>query len=150
MNLLHRIELWGDRHHPKWLDIVRIALGIFLCIRGIQFPTKMSHLLSRVQDDLSFDSFTLVLIGHYVLFAHLMGGILLAAGVFTRLACIVQIPILLGAILFVNPSSDLWHPFSEMYVSLIVLALLILFLVIGNGSWSADKYLVEKEDRRYR
>ena len=31
MNFLHRIQHWGDSHHPKWLDIVRIILGIFLC-----------------------------------------------------------------------------------------------------------------------
>ncbi len=28
MNFLQRLENWGTNHHPKWMNIVRIALGI--------------------------------------------------------------------------------------------------------------------------
>lgn len=144
MDLFHRIEYWGDRHHPRWMDIVRIALGIFLCIKGIQFPAQTSMLLSKLPNQLSGNSFLIVLLSHYVLFSHLMGGILLTAGVFTRFACIIQIPTLLGAIIFVNSSRDLWQPYSELYLSVIVLLLLIYFLIVGNGSWSLAKYLKEE------
>src|SRR5690606_32298633 len=102
MNLLHRIELWGDRHHPRWMDIVRIALGIFLCIKGVQFVYNMSTLLARVDAQLPMPEFALVVLGHYVFVAHLLGGILLILGAYTRIASLIQIPILLGAIFFVN------------------------------------------------
>jgi len=151
MDILHRIEFWGDRHHPKWMDFVRIALGIFLCIKGIQFPQQMSHLLSKLPNDLSGNSFLIVMLGHYVLFGHLMGGVLLMAGVFTRFACLLQIPILLGAILFINSSGDLWKPYSELYLSILVLALLIYFLIVGNGPISLARFLVEdKEQTKHR
>ena len=42
MNLVQRLEQWGDRHHPKWMDFLRIALGIFLCLKGVEFATNMS------------------------------------------------------------------------------------------------------------
>ncbi len=147
MDLLHRIEYWGDRHHPKWMDYVRIALGIFLCVKGFQFPEHMSVLLSKLPNDLSGNSFVLVLIGHYVFFGHMMGGILLIAGVFTRFACIIQIPILLGAIIFVNAQGGLWQPYSELYLSIVVLGLLFYFLVAGNGSLSVAKYLNEEKKK---
>ena len=73
------------------------------------------------------------------------------AGVFTRFACLIQIPILPGAILFVNSSGDLWTPYSELYLSILVLALLIYFLVAGNGPISLARFLVEdKKETRHR
>ncbi|HEY8396976.1 MAG TPA: DoxX family membrane protein [Flavihumibacter sp.] len=135
MNLLHRIELWGDRHHPRWMDIVRIALGIFLCIKGVQFVYNMSTLLARVDAQLPMPEFALVVLGHYVFVAHLLGGILLILGAYTRIASLIQIPILLGAIFFVNTRA-IWNPFPELIISLIVLLLLVYFLVAGDGPWS--------------
>ncbi|WP_290796377.1 DoxX family protein [Flavihumibacter sp. UBA7668] len=145
MNLLHRIELWGDRHHPQWMDIVRIALGIFLCIKGIQFVYNMSHLMAQVDAKLPMPEFALVVLGHYVFVAHLLGGILMILGAYTRIATLIQIPILLGAIFFVNTSRALWKPFPELIVSLIVLVLLVYFLVAGDGPWSIKADDMEKE-----
>lgn len=136
MNYLQRLEHWGDTHHPKWLDIIRIALGIFLCIKGYDFLKNMSMLTNLMAHNISFGHFSYILLGHYIVFAHLIGGFLLAIGVLTRFACLIQIPILLGAIIFVNFSGDLWRPYSEMVLSVVVLGLLIYFLIIGNGPWS--------------
>ncbi len=135
MNIVQRVELWGDRHHPKWLDIVRIGLGIFLCFKGIQFLGNMSGMLNLMTTKMSFGSFTAVLMSNYIAFAHILGGILLILGVLTRFACLLQIPILLGAIFFINLSSDMYRPLSELYQSIIVLLLLVCFLVVGNGHW---------------
>ena len=145
MDFLHRVELWGDRHHPKWMDYVRIILGVFLCFKGIQFPQHMSQLLSKLPGAISGNTFLLVLFSHYVLFSHLMGGILLVFGVFTRFACLIQLPILLGAVFFINAANGLWQPYSELYLSVLVLLLLIYFLVAGNGSLSASKYLIDEK-----
>ena len=137
MNLLQRVEHWGDTHHPRWIDIVRVALGIFLCYKGIDFLAHMSLQLDRLAS--KFPSITLLIIGHYVVFVHLLGGFLLAIGLATRLACIVQIPILLGAIIFVNSSDGIWTPYSELALSILVLLLLIYFTIVGNGRWSFEK-----------
>ncbi len=77
---------WGDRHHPKWLDIVRIGLGIFLCIKGVEFLNNMGSLMGLITNKLSFNNFALIMLSHYVVFAHLMGGFLLAIGLLTRFA----------------------------------------------------------------
>jgi uncharacterized membrane protein YphA (DoxX/SURF4 family) len=61
----------------------------------------------------------------------MLGGILLILGVLTRFACLLQIPILLGAVFFVNTS--LYRPFSETLLAIVVLLLLVLFLIVGNG-----------------
>jgi putative oxidoreductase len=138
MNILQRFEFWGDSHHPKWLDIIRILLGIYLAYRGIDYLQHMSALIDLMTYQSPFGSFMIMLLGHYVCFAHIVGGILMALGLFTRLACLIQIPILLGAIIFINSSGHMFAPYSEMPLSIIVLLLLVYFLVVGNGPWALN------------
>ena len=132
MNLVQRVEHWGDAHHPQWLDIVRIALGLFLCYKGINFLMNMGTMLDLITNKMSFGSFTTMLMSNYIAFAHILGGILLILGVLTRFACLIQIPVLIGAIIFVN--SSMYKPFSAMALPIIVLLLVIWFLIIGNGN----------------
>jgi uncharacterized membrane protein YphA (DoxX/SURF4 family) len=145
MSLLQRIEQWGNKHHPKWVDIIRIALGLFLCFKGIDFLQNMSVLLGILSSKASFGGFSLIIIGHYVVFAHILGGILIATGFFTRFACLVQIPILLVAVFFVNLRDGMMRPYSELFLSILVLLLLVYFLIIGNGSWAVKLKEEEKK-----
>jgi putative oxidoreductase len=136
MNLLERLEYWGDRHHPRWMDIVRIALGIFLCYKAVDFLYSMSDLINLMSSQTSFAFFTYVLAGHYVVFAHLLGGVFLVFGVLTRFACLIQIPVMLGALFFVRSNQDMLRPYSEIGITILVLLLLVYFLIAGNGPWS--------------
>ena len=133
MNLVQRVEHWGDAHHPQWLDFVRIGLGIFLCFKGVDFLNNMSAMLNLITSKMSFGSFTSMLMSNYIAFAHILGGILLILGVLTRFACVIQLPILLGAIFFIDLSPDMYRPLSEVLLSIGVFLLLVVFLVIGNG-----------------
>ena len=136
MNLLQKFEYWGDRHHPKWLDIIRIALGVFLLYKGVDFLRNTSELVTLMSLRSPFSSFLIILLGHYVTFAHILGGFFLTIGMFTRAACLIQIPILLGAIIFVNFSQDVLKPYSGLFLSILILLLLIYFLIVGNGPLS--------------
>jgi putative oxidoreductase len=148
MNILQRFEQWGDSHHPKWLDIIRIILGIFLCYKGIDFLQNMGSLMSIMSNKVQFNSLMFIVLGHYVVFAHIVGGILLIIGLFTRFACLIQIPILLVAVLLINTGSNMMRPYSEFFLSLVVLLLLIYFLIVGNGPWSFK--LADDEKRTIR
>lgn len=138
MNLVQRVEHWGDTHHPQWLDAVRILLGVFLCYKGVTFLMNMGTMLDLINNRMSFGSFSTMLMSNYVAFAHILGGVLLILGALTRFACLIQIPILIGAIMFVR--SDLYKPFSEIILPIVVLLLLILFLIVGNGKWQLLKF----------
>src|SRR6476469_5818915 len=102
MNLIQRVEHWGDAHHPKWLDLLRIAFGLFLLFKGVEFADNMNKLMNMLSGQVHFNSFMLMILAHYVLGAHILGGVLLTVGLLTRFACLIQIPVLLGAIIFVN------------------------------------------------
>jgi len=141
MNLLHSVEKWGDAHHPKWLDIIRVVLGGFLVIKGIDFINHMDRLTDLMGRSRFLGSLSLGLLAHYIVFAHLVGGALIAAGLLTRLACLVQIPILIGAVFFINSSAGILAPYDVLWLSVIVLLLLVFFLISGSGPLSVDEQM---------
>jgi uncharacterized membrane protein YphA (DoxX/SURF4 family) len=61
-------------------------------------------------------------------------------GLFTRFVAALQIPILLGAIFFINSGDGIFASASELMLSLGVLLLLLIFLVEGGGPVSLDNY----------
>jgi putative oxidoreductase len=136
MNILQRFEHWGDAHHPKWLDLIRIVLGAFLFYKGIDFLNNSSTITGPLSTKTSFGNFSIIVLSHYVVFAHILGGIMLMLGFFTRFACLIQIPIMIGAIFFISFASDVLKPYNELFISVIVLLLLCYFLVAGNGPWA--------------
>ena len=146
MNYLQRLEYWGDRHHPRYLDILRIALGVFLCFKGVEFARNSTMLNEVIGRQVPFNSLLLLIFGHYVIFAHIMGGFLLAVGLLTRFACLIQLPILIGAIIFVN--FDLTNHFTDLLVSLAILGLLIYFMIIGSGPWSLDRVMANSDENK--
>lgn len=136
---MNRIEHWGDTHHPAWLDAVRIGLGVLLFVKGVSFisdTTKLSELVSEL--DIRLWTVTAV---HYVAFAHIFGGFLIALGCLTRLSALIQIPILITAVFFVNMRTGFSYLNSELWLSLIVLFLVVLFSVIGSGKFSMDEWM---------
>ena len=148
MNIIQRLEHWGDTHHPKWLDIIRIFLGIFLFLKGLDFINNMDVLTDIMSRSQFLGSLSLGLLAHFVVFAHIVGGLLIAFGLLTRIACLVQIPILLGALIFINSSAGILKPYAELWLSLLCLFLLVFFLIEGSGPISIDQYLRNHPDKR--
>lgn len=143
MNTVQKIERWGDVHHAKWLDIVRIVLGIIILLKGVSFVSDTEALQALfVQNRVySFTGMVAMALTHVVAFAHLVGGVLIIIGLVTRFAVVIQIPILLGAVFFVNISKGFSPLNSELWLSVIVLMLLILFWVVGSGPYSVDHWM---------
>lgn len=148
MNYVQRLEQWGASHHPKYIDILRIAFGIFLCFKGIEFGNDKALWEQAMQEATPFNAFLIVILVHYIIFAHAVGGFMIAAGLLTRVACIAQIPILLGALIFIH--SNVVQHFSEFFLSLLTLLMLIYFLIVGSGPWSLDRLITENDERNER
>lgn len=151
MNIIQKVEHWGDLHHAKSLDIVRIALGLLILSKGIAFISQTNVQQEWILQNNTFGFSGLMAVGllHVVAFIHLVGGLLIIMGLVTRFAVVIQIPILIGAILFVNSTRGFSFLNSELWLSVIVLLLLVLFWVIGAGPYSVD-YLMKqrRNDKR--
>jgi uncharacterized membrane protein YphA (DoxX/SURF4 family) len=138
MNTVQRIVTWGDTHHPKWLDIVRIGLGVFLFYKGVEFGRHPGDLQTSLDANGSW-LFSLFSI-QYIALINLFGGLLIAMGLITRWAAAFQLPILLGA-LFLTGHGNIFSMYSQFWITLSVFVLLIGFLVEGSGPWSVDAYM---------
>jgi len=134
---------WLADHREVGLDLVRIYLGVGLFVRGILFIAESQGVATLV--DLSTFSVASAAIAHYVSFAHLLGGLLLAAGLLTRLAALIQIPILVGAVFLVHLQEGLLSANQSLEFSALVLFLLVVVFVFGPGPWSADRYVFQRE-----
>jgi uncharacterized membrane protein YphA (DoxX/SURF4 family) len=141
MNLIHRIEKWGDSHHPRFLDIIRILLGIFLLLKGLGFMDNTANLKALIENQADIDVAPglLMALVYYVTFVHLVGGTLIALGILTRFSAIMQIPVVFGAVFFIN---ILQSPFNtDLASSVAALIFLVVFAVIGSGRVSLENYL---------
>lgn len=125
---------------PAWLTILRIALGIILFWKAIVFIRDTTLLQTMIQNTgiglFSKNAETLSFIVSYLT---LLCGLFILTGLFTRTSSIVQIPILIVAIFFVN-SKDISQSSFELIVSVVVLILLIVFAAKGSGTLSADEF----------
>ena len=78
---------------------------------------------------------------HAIIGIHLVGGILIFFGLLTRFAAVIQLPVLLCNIIFIVIPNGFMSIKSEAELTLIVFALVILFLFEGSGHYSLDNYL---------
>lgn len=149
MTVIQKIEHWGDLHHAKWLDIIRIVLGLLIFTKGIAIVSNTTALQDLLLQNnvFGFSGMMASLAVHIIGFVHLVGGILITLGLLTRFAVVIQIPILLCAVLFVNISRGFSAVNSELWLSLIVLLLLVLFWVVGSGPFSVDHQMKRKPRR---
>lgn len=139
MTSLRSTVQWIDEHKNVVLDLVRVYLGIGLFVRGLLFVTETASVDALVE--LSEFSLLSAAVAHYVSFVHLLGGLLLAVGLLTRLSALLQIPILVGAVFLVHWQDGLLSANQSLEFSALVLFLLVVVYLFGPGRWSADYYV---------
>lgn len=141
MTITKKISTWGDRHHPKILDIIRMILGLFLLAKGIIFLNNAGYLRYLIIETgaIKQSPGVITAILYYVTYMHVLGGGLIFLGIYTRVWALLQLPIVFAAVFFVNITAPYVN--SELWLSILVLALLFLFLVIGSGPLSVDRLL---------
>jgi uncharacterized membrane protein YphA (DoxX/SURF4 family) len=139
MNLVQKVEAWGDSHQSKWFALLRIILGMIIFFKGLFFVQNTDAINAMIANS-AIDLYA-VFLAHCVALSHLVGGVLIMLGLITRIAVLFQIPILLGAIIFVNAQKGFYSIQSELGFSILVLAMLLFFLVFGSGKISADAYM---------
>ncbi|MCY7422320.1 MAG: DoxX family membrane protein [Chitinophagaceae bacterium] len=127
------IQSFGD----VFFAFFRAALGLLLLFRDIDFIFDMSH-LEKLISSTGF-TYNTGVIAYLISSIHLFGGALIVLGLLTRIAIILQIPIVLAAVLF-NMMSTTYGSLPELILSFTILVLLVFYLVKGPGMISMDHY----------
>jgi putative oxidoreductase len=125
---------------PVWLTILRIALGFILVWKSVVFIRNTTLLQTLIeQTGIGVFSKNSEILSFIIAYLSLLCGLFIASGLFTRTCSIVQIPILIVAVFFVNMKSS-GQSGIELALSIITLLLLILFAIKGSGTLSADEF----------
>lgn len=136
MNIQHQLVVFHHNFCSKWLVVFRLALGLALFVKGIQF-VQDNALISEVFHQ------SLILQKYFWLqtlipWFHMLGGVFIILGLWTRWVVVIQIPILIGAVLFTHSKTGVFAGQTNWLFSVIVLFFLVLFLIEGGGPLSWD------------
>jgi putative oxidoreductase len=144
---MNRWNAWKSHLEDRrlvWFDLLRVFLGIALFIRGVYYATNDELLLAEMEGTALFAFGGLA---HIIVLAHLAGGLLLALGLLTRVACGVLIPVLIGAVIVEQRTG--FFAGGGLELAVFVLVALVLVFLAGPGPLSLDARL-EQVWRRKR
>jgi len=135
---------------PRWMysysevifTFFRALLGLFLFLKGIYFVFNNQHLSELIAH--SQFSYYANLLAYFISIAHLLGGAFVSLGLLTRIAIILQLPVLLAAVIF-NMTSETFGSGLELFLALLILIMLIYYLIKGPGRISMDAYRKNKQ-----
>ncbi len=144
---MQQLRNWSTAHHPRWLVIVRIALGLFLMAKGINFMRDTTLLDRLLYGSSSLAEHNTGWLPILITWANLLGGFMILVGLWTRLVALLQLPILIGAIVFINAQKGGFAPESELGLAILTLLLAIFFLLEGSGPLSLDTYFERNRGR---
>ncbi len=141
MELLDDLKRWLDGHRHLAMDLVRIYLGIGLMVMGVEFILERQALVGSLSA--SSISWSAGALAHLVILVHLGAGLMLTLGLYTRLAAAAFVPLVIGALLFVQGPASWVAVHTDFKFSLLILALLLALTVRGSGPLSVDHLLEE-------
>lgn len=133
MKTVIQLNKWANAHTHISIDIIRVATGLLLFMKGVQFASQTDYLLNIIRPNHP-EAATLFLV-HYVAMSHLAGGALIAMGLLTRLSALVQLPILIGAFL-INFTGAM--DIGNLIQASLLLIAAVFFIFYGSGKHSVD------------
>ncbi|MFL0352763.1 DoxX family protein [Xanthomarina sp. GH4-25] len=135
MEKIKTLNKWANAHTYYPLDVLRIALGVLLFIKGIHFVSNTELLVELIKPMNNYAGS--MIMAHYVAASHLVGGALIVFGLLTRWAVIAQLPILIGAIIinFVGEFNT-----TNLLMATITFLVCVFFMFYGSGKHSSDYY----------
>jgi len=130
------LTTWSEDKQDLVWACLRAYLGFSLVARGYVYFMHIDPLVELMTSHhVPFASNQLAQI---VAVTHVAGGLLLTFGWMTRLAAAIQIPNVVGAILFVHLQEGFFGASQALGHALLVLVVLGAFVANGGGSWSVE------------
>lgn len=143
-----RITQTLEKNRDLFFEVMRIYLGVALFVRGMVFFAYEGEDPLFGYAETMGELFAQGAWAHYIIAAHLAGGLLLAIGLLTRIAALVQIPVLFAAVFFVHFQEGLFTAGQNLELSALVLFLLVLTFLHGPGRWSLDARMAGAREGR--
>lgn len=128
-------------------DLLRMYLGIALFLKGLYFIVNMKDIFAMISYQFPYVDF---IFAHYVVLAHVGGGFCIFLGLFTRYAALLNVPVLVSAVFFVQARDGVFKTGSELELAVMVLILLLYYVWENSGVFSVDTYIHRSHEKRER
>jgi len=144
--MIHQEDLESPRiSQPNLQTILRLALGFLIIWRGFTFIYNTAALQVLIErTDLGIFSDNAHVLAFIISYLSLLCGFFIFVGLFSRIAALIMIPVLIVAVFFVY-FKDMEYNRAEFIISLVALLLLIYTAIKGSGRFSADEYFSRGE-----
>jgi uncharacterized membrane protein YphA (DoxX/SURF4 family) len=130
--IIRKLNRLGNNFEVFEISILRMLIGGYILFNGVSF-FQHNEVLEQLVDLLNINVSEFVIV-HMVILGHIVGGLLILFGLLTRVASLIQIPILIGAVIVNFVTSD---P-VQFLASVMVLVGLMFITVLGSGKASVD------------
>jgi uncharacterized membrane protein YphA (DoxX/SURF4 family) len=138
MKTFKDLKNWINSHNPKWLVLLRVVFGFFLIERGVTFLSNIYDFNELIKaSELATGTLFLAKIVPWI---HILGGFCIIIGLSTRIACLIQIPFLIGA-LFLSYEPNLFKFETTKLYTIILLIAVLIFAVEGGGKYSLTGFI---------
>ena len=131
-----RSNILKESKLPKKIAVLlfRVILGGALFIKGVDFVRNKVVLKQVISETDYLDKFSFLEVA--IPWIHILGGLFIAIGLYTRIVIFVQIPIVIGAIFVLLNTKHTSYQSPEMIFAVIILILLLIYLKFGDGFYS--------------
>ena len=118
--------------------LLRLILGVVYVMHAylvlvVMGPTTM------ISEQIKYGVHTPEIATWYLILAHGLGGIFLVLGIYTRWAALVNLPAMLGAIVFVHLKKGFWAFDGGYEYALVLLVATAAAAMIGGGALSLKR-----------
>jgi len=141
-----RLSAIKETKLPKKIGVLlfRMILGGALFVKGVDFVRNKAVLKQVISETDFLDKFSFLEVA--IPWIHILGGIFIAIGMFTRMVIFIQIPIVIGAIfVLLNTKNTSFHS-PEMIFAVLILIMLFIYLKFGDGFYSWRNLIHKEKD----
>ena len=141
-----RSNILKESKLPKKIAVLlfRVILGGALFIKGVDFVRNKVVLKQVISETDYLDKFSFLEVA--IPWIHLLGGVFIAIGMYTRIVIYIQIPIVIGAIFVLLNTKNTSFQSPEMIFAVIVLIMLLIYLKFGDGFYSWRNLIHKEKD----
>jgi len=132
--MANKINRISARQPNKLILLVfRILLGIILFAKGISFLRDKALLENLISNSITDEKFSIA--GLLIPYVHIAGGFFIIIGLYIRVAILIQLPLIIGAIILLLKSGGKSYQ-GEIIFAALILIMLIVQLAYGDGLYS--------------
>jgi hypothetical protein len=141
-----RVRTWkADHYRSKVLPFIRVLFAIGIFYKMFEFVHDGGAKMEAIM--YNSDGYASWVFAHWIPMVGIAAALLIGAGLLTRIASLIILPIFLGGMILGKTGVYSAFEQSHFLLSLVLFLGCIFFAIVGSGYYSADRALADETRR---